>query len=126
MVLTIRTPRTYGSTSHVFHSSLGKERAFVIASVCTAHYCNDAYIHFSYVVGGFHNRSAYVLLAHLPKPDVFPAIHADFGPYLSFDLNYATIWATAVELYYFILTPGVAVSNSTTTGLPHITNAREI
>jgi hypothetical protein len=55
-------------------------------------------------------RSAYVLGAHLPKPEALPSIHADFGPYLAFDLNYAAIWAIATELYYFILTPVVAVS----------------
>ena len=98
---------------------LVRRKAFVITSACLACYCNGAY-------DGFHNRSAYVLLACLPKPDVFPAVHADFGPYLSFDLNYATIWATTTELYYFILTPGAAVSHSTTIGHTHITNAREI
>lgn len=71
----------------------------------------------------FFNRSAYVLLAHLPKPGVFPSVHADFGPYLSFDLNYATIWATAAELYYLILTPAVTVSYS---GHMYIVNARGI
>lgn len=55
-------------------------------------------------------RSAYAAGTHLPKPDILPSIHADFGPYLSFDLNYSAIWAIATELYYFILTPGVTVS----------------
>lgn len=55
-------------------------------------------------------RSAYVISAYFPKPDFIPSIHADFGPYLSFDLNSAAIWAIATELYYLILTPGVTVS----------------
>jgi len=55
--------------------------------------------------------STYVLAIHLPKPDIFPPVRADFGPYLSFDLNYATIWATAAELYYFILTPAVTLTH---------------
>ena len=56
------------------------------------------------------NRSAYVLAAHLPKLDVLPSVHADFGPYFAFDLNFSTLWAVAAELYYFILTPVVTVS----------------
>lgn len=55
-------------------------------------------------------RSAYVIAASLPKPDIIPSVHADFGPYLSFDLNIAAIWVITTELYYFILTPGVTVS----------------
>jgi len=56
------------------------------------------------------NRSAYVLAAHLPKPDALPSVHADFGPYLAFDLNFSALWAVAAELYYFILAPSVTVS----------------
>lgn len=66
----------------------------------------------SNIVGRY--RSADVLGAHLPKPEVLPSIHANFGPYLAFDLNYAAIWAIATELYYFVLTPVVTVSH-----LPH-------
>jgi len=55
--------------------------------------------------------SAYVLTAHLPKSEVIPSIHADFGPYLAFDLNYAAIWAIATELYYFVLTPAVTLTH---------------
>jgi len=55
--------------------------------------------------------SAYVLTAHLPKLDVIPSVHADFGPYLAFDLNYPAIWALAGELYYFILTPSVTLTH---------------
>jgi len=43
---------------------------------------------------------------------MLPPVHADFGPYLSFDLNDSAIWAITVELYYFIIAPGVAVSHS--------------
>ena len=68
---------------------------------------------FRFRLGDIH-RSAYVLGAHLPKPETIPSIHADFGPYLAFDLNYAAIWAIATELYYFVLTPVVTVSH-----LPH-------
>lgn len=60
-------------------------------------------------------RSGYAAGTHLPKPDILPPIHADFGPYLSFDLNYSAIWAITTELYYFILTPGVTVSLVTRT-----------
>jgi hypothetical protein len=70
------------------------------------------------------DRSSYVLTAYLPKPDALPSVHADFGPYLSFDLNYAAIWAITTELYYLILTPGVAVSHSLT-GYTHIRATRE-
>jgi uncharacterized membrane protein YGL010W len=55
--------------------------------------------------------SAYVLAAHLPKSDAIPSVHAEWGPYLAFDLNYSTIWAIATELYYFILTPGVTLTH---------------
>jgi len=55
--------------------------------------------------------SAYVITSHLPKLDAIPSIHVDFGPYLAFDLNYAAIWALAVELYYFILTPSVTLTH---------------
>jgi len=71
------------------------------------------------------NRSGYAAVTHLPKPDILPSIHADFGPYLSFDLNYSAMWAIAAELYYFILTPGVAVSHPTTC-CTHIRNTRNI
>jgi hypothetical protein len=47
-------------------------------------------------------RSAYAIAAHFPKPDMIPSIDADFGPYLSFDLNYSAIWAFITEFYYFI------------------------
>lgn len=60
-------------------------------------------------------RSAYVLGAHFPKLDAIPSIHADFGPYLSFDLNYAAIWAITTELYYLIITPAVTVSRNPST-----------
>ena len=55
-------------------------------------------------VGDSLDRSAYVIAAHFPKLDAIPSVHADFGPYLSFDLNYAAIWAIVGELYYFALT----------------------
>jgi len=55
--------------------------------------------------------SAYAMAAHFPKPDMIPSIHADFGPYLSFDLNYAAIWAITTELYYLILTPAVTLTH---------------
>jgi len=55
--------------------------------------------------------SAYAAVAHLPKPEMLPPIHADFGSYLSFDLNYSAIWAITAEIYYFILTPGVALTH---------------
>jgi hypothetical protein len=55
-------------------------------------------------------RSAYAIAAHFPKPDMIPSVHADFGPYLSFDLNYAATWAITTELYYLILTPAMTVS----------------
>jgi len=55
--------------------------------------------------------SAYVLTAHLPKLDAIPSVHADFGPYLSFDLNYPAIWAITAELYYLILAPGVTLTH---------------
>ena len=51
-----------------------------------------------------------MISAYFPKLDIIPSVHADFGPYLSFDLNYAAIWAITTELYYLILTPGAAVS----------------
>ena len=70
------------------------------------------------------NRSAYVIVAHLPRPDAFPSIHTDFGPYLSFNLNYSAIWAITTELYFFILTPGVTVSRLVTRG--SVRNTREI
>lgn len=62
----------------------------------------------------------------MPRPDVLPPVHADFGPYLSFDLNYSAIWAITTELYYFILTPAVAVSHSTTAGYMHIRDTRDL
>ena len=58
----------------------------------------------------FWDRSAYVLAAYIPKLDAIPSVHADFGPYLAFDLNYSAIWAISAEFYYLVLTPGVAVS----------------
>jgi len=57
-----------------------------------------------------------VLAAHLPKLDVLPSVHADFGPYLAFDLNVSTLWAVATELYYFVLTPGATVSRIASIG----------
>ena len=66
-----------------------------------------------------YNRSAYVLAAHLPKSDAIPSVHAEWGPYLAFDLNYSTIWAIATELYYFILTPSVTVSYPSAPGYTH-------
>jgi len=57
------------------------------------------------------DRSAYIIGAHWPKPNILPPVHIDFGPYLSFDLNDSALWAITVELYYFIIAPGVAVSH---------------
>lgn len=55
--------------------------------------------------------SAYVLGSQWPKPDAIPSVHADFGPYLSFDLNYAAVWAITTELYYLFLTPLAALTH---------------
>lgn len=55
--------------------------------------------------------SAYVMGTRIPTPEAIPTVHAEFGPYLSFDLNIAAIWAIATELYYFILTPAVALTH---------------
>jgi len=55
--------------------------------------------------------SAYVLGAFLPKPSFLPPIHANFGPYFSFDLHIAAIWAISVELYYLILTPSITLTH---------------
>lgn len=74
----------------------------------------------------FCNRSAYVLAAHLPKLDAIPSVHADFGPYLAFDLNYPAIWAITTELYYLILTPSVAVSHTPTTWCTHYGHTRDL
>ena len=68
----------------------------------------------------------YVMTAHLPKLDVIPSVHADFGPYLAFDLNYPAIWAITVELYYFILAPEVTVSHAATTGYAHHGHVRDL
>lgn len=55
--------------------------------------------------------STYVLGSCLPKPELIPSIHADFGPYFSFDLNCAAIWAISCELYYFVITPAVTLTH---------------
>jgi len=56
-------------------------------------------------------QASQIMTTHLPKPDVLPSIHADFGPNLSFDLNYSAVWAITTELYYFILTPAVTLTH---------------
>jgi len=47
----------------------------------------------------------------LPKIDALPSVHAEFGPYLAFDLNIPVIWALATELYYFILSPAATLTH---------------
>jgi len=122
MVLTIPTLRTSGSISYAFRSSPGeeneKERETTRDRMYGLWYSTVTDICFGC------DRSAYVLAAHLPKLDVIPSIHADFGPYLAFDLNYPAIWALAGELYYFILTPSVTVSHIAITGYTYASLTR--
>lgn len=98
----------------MFRSSFGEERLFAITRLVLRSVDGADPVSSGCVC--FCDRSAYVLAAHFPKLDAIPSVHADFGPYLAFDLNYSAIWAITTELYYFILAPGVTVSHTTIAG----------